>query len=80
MKTLDNLIKTLEEILPNPPTEYDLESEGYYIQKDVLQYLKEYQTLIHILSLNTEVNIGVSSLNKYKIELTKPEFKNIIIE
>lgn len=80
MKSLNELIETLENILPNPPTEYDLENEGYYIQKDVLQYLKEYQTLIYTLSLNTEVNIGVSSLNKYKIELTKPEFKNIIIE
>ena len=38
MKTLDNLIKTLEEILPNPPSEGDLESEGYYIQKDIIHY------------------------------------------
>lgn len=80
MKTLDNLIKTLEEILPNPPTEYDLESEGYYIQKDVIHYLKEYQALIHMLNLNTEANIRVSSSNKYKIKLTKPKFKNIIIK
>ena len=61
MKTLDNLIKTLEEILPNPPSEGDLKSEGYYIQEDIIHYLKEYQALIHMLNLSTEINIEVST-------------------
>ncbi len=78
MKNLNELIKTLEDILPNPPTESDLESEGYYIQQDVIYYLKEYQTLIKILNQNTELKIGKST-SEYKIELTKPEFESIII-
>ena len=79
MKSLDELIKILEDILPNPPAEYDLENEGYYIQKDVLQYLKEYRTFLQLSSINNEIVIKETA-STYKIELTKPEFKNIIIK
>ena len=45
MKTLDRLIEALEEMIENP-TKGDFENEGYYIAKDSLYYLKEYQDTI----------------------------------
>lgn len=48
MKTLNRLIEALEEIVANP-TEGDFESEGYYLAKDSLYYLKEYQEKQNIL-------------------------------
>ena len=42
MKTLNELIEDLKEITANP-TEGDYENEGYYLAKDTLHYLMEYQ-------------------------------------
>ena len=43
MKTLDGVIEALEGIVGNQ-TDGDLESEGYYLAKDSLYYLKAYQS------------------------------------
>ena len=42
MKTLEEVIKAIEEMTANP-TEGDYENEGYYLAKDSLFYLKEYR-------------------------------------
>ena len=47
--------------------------------EDAIQHLKEYRTFLQLLSINNEVIIKETA-STYKIELTKPEFKNIIIE
>ena len=45
MKNLNEVIKSLNEIVQNP-TEGDLESEGWYLARDSLFFLKTYQKLL----------------------------------
>ena len=44
MKTLDGVIKSLEEMIDL--TDADSESEGYYLAMDSIEYLKEYREML----------------------------------
>ena len=89
MKTLDEVINSFE--LCNSSNALDCLKCPYYDndkeigcrsddkEEDALQYLKEYRTFLQLSSINNEVIIKETA-STYKIELTKPEFKNIIIE
>ena len=64
MKTLNEIIDELEKIMANP-TDGALESEGYYLAKDTLYYLKEYQQrLLNIVLKEKELNFNKNNYIK----------------
>ena len=52
MKTLDEVIKALEEMVFL--TDADSESEGYYLAMDSIHYLKEYQLAQNLCKLGND--------------------------
>lgn len=75
MKTLNEIIAELEKITTNP-TDGALESDGYYLAKDSLYYLKEYQQrLLNIILKEKELNFNKNNYIKGIYEKNRKPFR-----